>query len=207
MSNILAIGAHPDDIELGCGGTIAKHISLGDNVYVIILTRGEKGNHEPNMIECINSMKELGVNDSNIIFGDFPDGNLNNNFEVVNFIESHINQLKIDRVYTHYPFDRHQDHSNCSKSVSSAARKVPGLLLFEGPSTHVVFEPHYFVEISETDIEKKMNALKHYKSQMQKRTFDLEWVKSLALVNGLRSNTKFSEAFALNHLLRGVKDV
>ena len=53
--NILAIGAHPDDVELGCGGTISKHLELGDEVYVLIMTNGEKGSHAPNREECFKS--------------------------------------------------------------------------------------------------------------------------------------------------------
>ncbi len=205
--NILAIGAHPDDIELGCGGTIAKHLSLGHCVFALIMTNGEKGNHSWSKEECISSLKELGLKEPNILFGNFSDGYLLNNIDVVSFIERTIKDFKITKVYTHYPDDRHQDHYNCSRAVSSAARRIPELLFFQGPSTHSLFDPHYFIELPEEYVEKKVNALNYYQSQIRKGGLNTEWVKSLAIVNGLRCNTRFAEAFALNHVLREGGDV
>ena len=207
MDNILVIGAHPDDIELGCGGTVSKHIELGNKVYALIMTKGEKGGHPPGMGECILSLKSLGIRESDIIFGDFPDGFLRDDLEVVNFIEKTINNLDISVVYTHYSEDRHQDHDNCSKAVSAAARKTPSLFLFEGPSTKIIFEPHYFVELSEENLNKKIDSLSNYKSQIEKGIIDLGLIKSVARVNGGRCNTKYAEAFALNHLFIGGKNV
>ncbi len=207
MDNILFIGAHPDDIELGCGGTVSKHIELGNRVYALIMTNGEKGKHPLTKYECFSSLKTLGLEESDIFFGNFPDGFLKNDFETINFIEKIINDLNISTVYTHYYEDRHQDHVNCSKAVSAAARKIPVLFLFEGPSTQVVFEPHYFVELSEENIQKKILSLGSYESQLQKGTIDLDWIRSLARVNGSRCNSKYSEAFALNHFIAGGKNV
>ena len=208
MANkILAVGSHPDDIEFGCGGTIAKHLELGDEVFVIIMTNGERGNHPINKKECLSSLKIMGIKESNIFFGNFPDGNLQDNREVVVFIEEIIKKFNINKVYTHFPGDRHQDHRNCSNAVSSAARSVPEIFLFEGPSTNVTFEPHYFVELSDEQIKKKIASLNCYKSQMNKKNLNVEWVESLAKVYSLKSYADYSEAFAINHILRKGKDV
>ncbi len=67
---ILAVGAHPDDIEIGCGGTLAKHIERGDDVYVIVMTNGERGNHNMDRSECLRSLQTLGV--KGVFFGNFP---------------------------------------------------------------------------------------------------------------------------------------
>lgn len=204
---ILAVGAHPDDIELGCGATIAKHIEMGDPVFVMIITNGEWGKHAPNKKECLNSLKILGIKGSNIIFGNFPDGHLSDNLHTVSFIENHIKRLDIKKIYTHYPRDRHQDHRNCSNAVSSAARKVAELLLFQGPSNHVAFEPHYFVGISERHLRKKLEALNCYQSQIKKGCVNLKWVQNVAEINGMTCNTKYAEAFAINHMFKGEEDV
>jgi len=203
--NVLAVGCHPDDIELGCGGTIQKHIERGDKVYALILTRGQNGQHNPEMTECYNSLRVLGIKD--VFFGDFIDGFVPENQESVNFIESIINRHKINRVYTHYPHDRHQDHRKCSLIVSAAARKISDVLLYQGPSTNVPFEPHYFVELSEEHLKKKIKALENYKTQIEKGIVNLEWIEGLAKVNGFSCRTKYAEAFALNHILQGGKDV
>ena len=206
-NNILAIGAHPDDIEYGCGGTIVKHLELGDRVFALILTKGEKGGHPEDEEECLNSLKTLGIDESDIFFGDFPDSSLPNDFNVVKFIENCIIKNNINKVYTHYPEDRHQDHRNCSKSVSSAARKVSELLLYQGPSTSDPFEPHYFVEISPVHLDKKIKSLGYYQSQIKKGIINLETVRGFALVNGNKGNVKYAEAFALNHVTKEGEDV
>ncbi|MBU0959612.1 MAG: PIG-L family deacetylase [Nanoarchaeota archaeon] len=206
-NKIMAIGAHPDDIELGCGGTIVKHLEAGDEVFVIIMTEGEQGGHALNREECLNSLDLLGIQPQNIFFGSFPDGSLTDNNHAVNFIEEIINRYGITKVYTHYPGDRHQDHRNCSNAVSSAARRIPEILLFEGPSTNVSFEPHYFIELSEEQIKKKVDSLGCYKSQINKESINLPWVVSLAKTHTTKTFAKYSEAFAINHILKKDKDV
>ena len=203
--NVLFVGCHPDDVELGCGGTILKHTERGDNVSVIVMTNGDKGGHNPERKEIINSMKVLGVND--IRYGNFKDGYLKDDQEVVQCIESIINELHINRVYTHDANDRHQDHRNCSKAVSAAGRKISEVLLYEGPSTNQPFEPHYFIELSDDHMQKKLKSLKCYKSQIEKGIVNLHWVKSLAGAHGGYHRIKYAEAFALNHSLHGGKDV
>jgi len=206
-SNILAIGAHPDDVEFGCGGALRKHIENGDEVYVLILTNGEKGNHSLDKKECMASMGELGIKEENIIFGGFPDGFVKHDFETVNFIEGWINKLGINRVYTHDAHDRHQDHVNCSLAVSSAARKIPELLLFQGPSTKDPFEPHYFIEVLDEHLEKKINALKSYKTQIAKGILDLRMAEGFAIIHGRKGESEYAEAFALNHFFAKGKNI
>jgi len=204
---VFVVGAHPDDVELGCGGTIVKHLELGDDVFVLIMTNGEKGNHTKDMKECLSSLEKLGVKKENIFFGNFPDGFLSDSQEVVNHIENYLKNLEIDRIYTHYPNDRHQDHRHCSYSVSAAARKSPEIFLFQGPSTKSPFEPHYFIELSKKHLTKKLDALSCYKSQIEKGIVNVRWIEHLAAFHGLTQNKEYAEAFAINHVLRGEKDV
>lgn len=203
--NILFVGAHPDDIELGCGGTLLKHIERGDSVICLILTNGEKGNRSRGKEECISSLNFLGVKE--VFFGDFSDGYLKHNHKTVNFIESIIKKFNIQRVYTHDVNDTHQDHRNCSLSVSSAARRVGEVILFAGPSTTNLFDPHYFIEISEQQINKKINALNHYHSQLNRPYFDNSILKKIAELNGSKCNVNYAEAFSLNHIFIGGEDV
>ncbi len=90
--NVLLVGCHPDDVELGCGGTILKHIERGDNVSVLVMTKGDNGNHHPELEECNNSMKVLGV--KNVYFGDFKDG----------FSEEASDKFKNISIITYYTF-------------------------------------------------------------------------------------------------------
>ena len=199
--NVLAVGAHPDDIEMGCGATLAKHLELKDEVFVLVLTKGERGGHSSGSEECMASLEKLGIKKPNIIFGSFPDGFVTDDFATVSFIESHIRKFKIDKVYTHYPDDRHQDHRNCSNAVSAAARKVPEILLFQGPSTKV-FDPHYFIEVSREHMDKKLAAVGCYESQISKGTVSPAVQESLSRYYGISNNAEYVEAFAINHLLK-----
>jgi N-acetylglucosamine malate deacetylase 1 len=205
--NILAVGAHPDDIELGCGGTLVKHMDLGNNVFVLIMTNGERGNHPQDRSECTKSLRKLGIKKKNIFFGNFPDTYLVDNSDTVNFVEKLIKKLKISRVYTHHPIDRHQDHRACSNAVSSAARKVSEIFLFQGPSTKYPFEPHYFIELKNEHIKKKIDALHCYKSQINKGIVDLDWARNIAQIHGILHGKLQAEAFAINHLFRSDGDV
>ena len=158
-------------------------------------------------------MEILGVEiqkeeDENIILGNFRDGYIQDDLSTVDFIEKQINKLNIDRVYTHYYNDGHQDHRNCSYAVSAAARrKVNEILLFQGPSTKVDFEPHYYIGISEKDFEKKIESLKCYKTQIEKGTLDIEVIKATARLHGFGHNTTYAEAFEINHISRGENEV
>lgn len=206
-NNILAVGAHPDDIEFGCGGTIAKHLQLKDSVYVLIMTNGEKGSHSCINDECLNSLKSLGLKKDHIFFGNFADGFIKDDQKTVSFIENLIKKLNIKKVYTHYPKDRHQDHRYCGLAVSSAARKVPEILLFQGPSTSPEFEPHYFVDLLKENLDKKMKSLEAYKSQISKGIISLKLAEGLSKINGFYSNTEYAEAFEINHIVKGKDNV
>ena len=206
--NVFFIGAHPDDVETGCGGTISKHLDMGDSVYVLIMTNGEKGKHPTKLKECIASLKILGVKKENIIFGNFPDGYLKDDQYVVNFIEKHLRKFNANRVYTHDPNDRHQDHRNCSNAVSSAARRgINDIFLFQGPSTRVPFEPHYFVEISEEQFNKKIKSIECYKSQIKKGILNLVSIKALAELYGSQHNVLYAEGFGINHVYKGENEI
>jgi LmbE family N-acetylglucosaminyl deacetylase len=202
-NNVLAIGAHPDDVEMGCGGTLLKHLQLGDNVYALILTNGEKGNHDHHRDECLKSLKKIGIKKQNIFFGNLRDGFVKDDNETISLIENFIRKLEINKVYTHYFSDRHQDHRNTSLAVSAAARKVNEIFLFQGPSTLSNFEPHYFIEIPIAALKIKLKAIEKYKSQIRKGIVNIEWLKDVAVVNGVFGNVKYAEAFAINHVVKG----
>jgi LmbE family N-acetylglucosaminyl deacetylase len=206
--NVLFVGAHPDDVEIGCGGTIYKHLKRGDSVFILIMSHGEKGNHPFGLIECLNSLKLLGVKEKNIILGNFPDGYIKDDLSTVSFIENQITKFNIDRIYAHYCEDNHQDHRNCSNATSAAARrKVKEILLFQGPSTKVTFEPHYFIGLSEENLVKKINSLKCYETQIKKGVLNIEVIKATARLHGFNNNSPYAEAFGINHVFRGEDEI
>ncbi|WP_372801827.1 bacillithiol biosynthesis deacetylase BshB1, partial [Lutibacter sp.] len=119
--DILAIGAHPDDVELGCGGTIAKEISLGKKVGILDLTRGElgtRGSAEIRNTEASNAAKILGVSIRENL--GFADGFFSNDKKHQLAIIEIIRKYQPEIVLCNAIDDRHIDHSKGSKLVSDA---------------------------------------------------------------------------------------
>jgi len=192
---ILVIGAHPDDIEYGMGGTAAKMIKAGHEVSFFIMTSGETiESPEVRRGEAIEGAKILGVN--NIIFGNVGDSHVKHDQEAIVTIENAIKKIKPDRVYCMSPEDTHQDHKNTALATISAARDVPSLFFYETPSTMSSFLSQIFVDIGDT-IQDKIKALHAHKSQNVKNFMDISAVGGLANFRGFqtRKNIKHAEAF------------
>ncbi|MEN8775594.1 MAG: bacillithiol biosynthesis deacetylase BshB1 [Polaribacter sp.] len=129
--DILAFGAHPDDVELGCGATIAKEVSLGKKVGIIDLTRGElgtRGSAEIRDVEATNAAKILGVSvRKNLGFADgFFINDKNHQLEIIKMIRKY----KPKVVFCNAIEDRHIDHGKGSKLVSDACF-LSGLMKIE----------------------------------------------------------------------------
>lgn len=195
---VLAIGAHPDDIELGVGGTIARHTREGDEVFFLILTLGEKsGNKEVRRKEALESADVLKV--KSVGFAEIPDTMVTEGIETILKIEDVIKRVNPDRVYAHCTKDTHQDHRNAAFATFSAAREVPEVFSFESPDTFPSFNPQYYVRITDT-IDQKIAALKKFNSQCNKKYFEAEAIKGLAQFRGYqvgryRLKMEYSEAF------------
>jgi len=201
VPTILAIGAHPDDIEVGCAGTLKLLASLGYMVYGVILTDGERGgDREKRLKEAFISARILGL--ENVFFEHFEDGKVPFDVDTVTAIEEYIQDLQPWKVFTHTKEDRHQDHWNCSCATQAAARKgVREILMYEVyGSTTSSFVPHYVVDISET-IEYKLASLKVHQSQIGKGVLNIEGIREHAGSLGKEYGYKYAENFEINHLL------
>ena len=179
--DILAFGAHPDDVELGCGATIAKEVSLGKKVGIVDLTRGElgtRGSADLRDIEAANAAQILGVSVRENV--QFADGFFINNKEHQLEIIKMIRKYQPDVVLCNAIDDRHIDHPKGSKLVSDACF-LSGLLKIETEFNGVTqekwrpkqvyhyiqwknIEPDFVIDISGF-IDKKIDAVKAYSSQ------------------------------------------
>lgn len=193
--NILAVGAHPDDIEYGMGGTAAKHVTRGDDVYFLILTYGEKTRPaKSGKKEAEQSAKILGVR--SVYFGGLKDTRVANSIETIRKIEKALQETDPDRVYCPCLSDQHQDHRNCAYSVATAARGVRQVLQFELPYAHFDFSPRYYVPIDDV-IDVKMASLKSFRSQTNRIFMKDDAVRSLARYRGYLINCNYAEAFEI----------
>lgn len=164
--SILAIGAHPDDVEIGCGGTLAKHIARGDTVTILTLSLGANGGDtRQRMLESQRAAELVGAK---LILGDLSDAHIDDGVATISLIQTAIQSLRPHRVYTHSLHDTHQDHRAVHRATLVAARGVPDIFSYQSPSTGVEFSPNHFSDIS-AFIEKKLALIAVYESQTTHR--------------------------------------
>ena len=197
---ILVFGAHPDDLEIGMGGTIAKLSSKGYDVLPIIATLPnfvKADTKEGRRSESILSAKVMGCKPP--IFLDLSPEEMVFGRKLVTMIDSIVSKYKPDSVFTQWYGDSHQDHQALTKSVISACRDQNNIFMYEttipGGITEKSFRPQLFVNITET-IEIKKNALECFQSQFI-RCGDI-WVPSIlgrCSFRGYQINSKYAEAF------------
>ena len=201
--NILAIGAHFDDIELGCGGTIAKHIKKGDKVIVFVATTSGFKDHKGKLVrsnkvalkEGLQAMKILGVKD--FVQGNFETLKVEFNEELNKTIINLVKKYKINTVYTHWDGDIHHDHIVVAKASLHSCRHVKNIFMYRSnwyQSTEY-FNANCFVDITNFwKIKKK--SIQCHKSEL-KRTHR-KWISFFyneALNAGQKIGVKLAETF------------
>ncbi|SFK46230.1 PIG-L family deacetylase [Cellulomonas sp. KH9] len=159
---VLAIGAHPDDVEIGVGGTLAAHAAAGDDLVILTLSGGAVGG--ATSVRHSEAAAAAAVVGARLIHRDFPDTHLVPAEGIITAIEEVVAEVQPDRIYTHGPHDRHQDHRAVHEAVQVAARQVPNLWCFQSPSSTVAFAPNRFVDI-DGFVETKLRMLAAFASQ------------------------------------------
>lgn len=198
--NILAIGAHPDDIEFGCGGTLIKYADKNHRVFLLVMTGGGLGASTATRAEeQLHSNTIMGV--KNIFWGGYEDTHLMVEKDVISKIEEIISEVKPELIFCHFLDDTHQDHRHLAQTAISATRYIRNVLFYEGPTTQN-FKPNVFVDISDT-LDRKINALRAHRSQVDKTNIEdlsiVEVARSSANFRGIQGRVKYAEAF---HSLR-----
>jgi len=220
--DILAFGAHPDDVECAISGTILKHISLGKSVGIIDLTAGEMGTYgspEKRKIEASNAAKILGVKHREQL--ELIDGAIENNTHSKHLVIEAIRKYKPEIILCNATHDNHPDHSNAAKLVANA-NFISGLKKYttsykninQKPwRAQVVYNyiqdyfiaPDFVIDISE-NIDKKMEAILAYKSQFEEPADKnpnlimglLDQIKSMNSIYGRPINSTYAEGFTVN---------
>lgn len=220
----LVVAAHPDDEVLGCGGTIAKVVDEGSEVYTLILGEGiTSRDSKRNVIKRskdIAELKESSVNANCILgvkkvfFADFPDNRFDSIplIDIVKYVENIISKIKPCIIFTHFEDDLNVDHKITYNAVITATRPIVGksvknIYSFEVLSSTewkypILFSPDYFVDISRT-INKKLNALSTYKTELTKfpHPRSLEAVKMNSELWGIKLGLKNVEAFKVVRII------
>lgn len=208
---ILAIGAHLDDIEIACGGTLAKAIESGHEIKVVIMSKSGYTNKEGRVQrsdeiavrEGLEALHTLGIEDIEIL--DFPTKDIPFQSDVVNAIDVRIAAFQPDIIFTHHPFDTHQAHEGVAKATIAAARRMNTVFFYEPitPSgrSYVAFKPHLYVDI-ESVLDKKIASLKCHRSEYNKFGAE-DWIEGVRCRCGFRGyeiGKKFAEAFEILRL-------
>ena len=198
--NILAIGAHPDDIEFGCGGSLIKYAAKGHRLSLLVMTGGGRGGPaEVRMAEQAASQKILGAQE--IFWGGFDDTHLAVGIDLIRKIENVIERVRPEFIFCNFPDDTHQDHRHLAQAIMSATRYIRNVLFYEGPTTQN-FNPQVYVDIADT-LEAKLEALRAHRSQVMKTNIEdlsiIEVARSSANFRGIQGRVKYAEAF---HSLR-----
>jgi LmbE family N-acetylglucosaminyl deacetylase len=193
---ILAVGAHPDDIELGCGGTIYKAVQSGATIIALYMTRGGKtSDTNVRMRESREAMKILGVSEVN--FANFPDTEIPESHAAIDCLEQYAEKYRPDVVLTHSVNDTHQDHRKVAWLAMAAFRNIPKILAFETPRVRPAnFLPTYFVNITGC-VDKKGEALRCHVSQGEKRYLAYESTVNLSAFRGSQVGVPAAEAYEI----------
>lgn len=193
--HLLAVGAHPDDIELSCGGFLLS-LRKDFNVQItsVICSNGElKENGVRRLEEQKRANKFLGVR--NFYPLSKPDGSISFNSELVDDIEKIIRETDPELILTHYPKDVHQDHCNVALASIAAARRASATLVFY-PSlfTRESFTANLYVDITD-QFQNKLKLISEFKSQSGNIYLQPKTIKIRALEAGLFRNCQYSEKF------------
>lgn len=196
---VLAIGAHPDDIELGCAGALLAHRARGDDITLLVMTTGEQGPQDSRsrIAEQEDAAAFFGAE---LLWGGFRDGAIPVGREAVAAVEAAIEASGADLVYSHAPRDTHQDHRATAVAVASATRRLSRVLAYESP-TSVGFRPTVYVDIA-AHLEQKLDSLRAHMSQVLKNGLvDLEALEAQARYHGFRARRRYAEAFEAERYL------
>jgi LmbE family N-acetylglucosaminyl deacetylase len=227
-NKILIICAHPDDDILGCGGIISKYLKLGISIRIIFIAEGSSCRYPidqidaPKVLKVINernsygisALKKLGIVDFK--FYNMPCGRLDSIpiLEINKIIENEIREFSPETIYTHSEFDTNNDHRIIFNSTLMATRPtsnctVKNLFTYEILSSSEwrytkSFEPNYFEELSEDEVQKKWEALAEYETEIKDFPFprSKDGIITLAKFRGMQSGYKFAEAFKIIRIFK-----
>ncbi|TPX04990.1 response regulator, partial [Schumannella luteola] len=165
---VLAVGAHPDDVEIGVGGVLAAHRAAGDEITILTLSRGARGGDADNrQHESLAAAELLGAR---LFLQDLTDTEISGGGGTVRLIEEVVREVVPTIVYTHTNHDRHQDHRAVHEATIVATRSIDTVACYQSPSATVDFRPTRFVSI-DGFVDRKLELLACFRSQAENRAY------------------------------------
>jgi two-component system, NtrC family, response regulator HydG len=190
---VLAIGAHPDDVEIGAAGALLVHRSMGHEVSILTLSRGARGGTEATRAgESERAAHALGAA---LFLEDLRDTQISEGDPTIGTISRVIEAVRPTVIYTHSPHDVHQDHRNVNRAAMVAVRGIKRVYCFQSPSATVDFRPTRFVTIDD-QIEGKLEAIHAFASQVEiRRYLEPDLIQSTARYWSRFGDGRYAEAF------------
>ncbi|HJN62266.1 MAG TPA: PIG-L deacetylase family protein [Candidatus Parcubacteria bacterium] len=206
VQKILVLAPHTDDAEIGCGGTITKFIEEGKEVFLANFSKApilKESSLSPDILleELKESAKVLEIDSQHLLIYDYPVRNLTEHRqEILEEMLKLRDKIKPDLVFMPTLGDIHQDHQVIAKEGLRAFKRTT-ILCYEDPWGHLTFSTVGFILLEEKNIEKKIAAIKKYKSQEHRLYMDEKFIRSLAKVRGVQIGASYAEAFEVVRLI------
>ena len=201
--NILILSPHTDDAELGCGGTIIKLIEQNKNIIWCVFSTAEDSlpdNLPPDTLkkEFLDVCKKLNLNEDQYLIHNYAVRKLPDfRQEILEKLVKIKNEFNPDLVIGPSLNDYHQDHQVVANEMIRAFKSSSSIISYELPWNHVTFSNQMFIKLTEDQINKKIELLESYQSQIVKKRsyFSKKFIQSLANVRGMQIGTDYAEAF------------
>ena len=188
---VLAVGAHPDDVEIGVGGVLLRHAAQGHRVTILTLTGGEQGGVAADRAQ--ESRRAADLLSARLVHADLEDTSVSEGGRTIETIRRVIEEIRPTTVYTHTIRDVHQDHRNAHNATLVAARGISRVFCYQAPSSTVDFHPTRFVAIDEY-LDRKIEVIQAYASQVAVRGYlDEELLRSTARYWGRFTQARYVE--------------
>ena len=193
--SVLFLGAHPDDIELGCGALL-YHIVKHTDVLCVTLSDNQKNPDLKNVkAEHYQAMSVLGVPQDKIILGPFTTRIFHDSRQdILEYFLKLRREFGPDLIFVHSKQDVHQDHLTMTDEALRAFRGIT-VLGFDVVRSSYGFFPHFLVEVTEEDVNKKIEALSCYETYRDKYYFNNELTRAIMIRHGALAECEFAEGF------------
>jgi LmbE family N-acetylglucosaminyl deacetylase len=199
---VLAVGAHPDDIELGIGGTVAVLTRAGVKVVMAIVS--VPAEYDIRVAEAKDSAEILGCELRILMEGGCKRIEDAKNYQLVGMLDELVKAFKPAAILTHGPTDFHRDHVTIYHATVPAQRLAQFDLYSYVPTmtrpVPVPFEPNAFIDVSAT-IETKLRAIAAHKSQFYSRGLAFEFYRDIARVSGRMVGVDYAEGLAIHKVV------
>ena len=203
---ILVLAPHTDDGELGCGASIAKFAAAGKEIFYAafcLCSQSLPAGLAPDTLEkeCRQATSVIGIKPANLFFFNYEVRRLPEfRQQLLEELLKLKNEIKPDLVFIPASSDIHQDHQVIHQEGLRAFKNA-SIAGYELPWNNFKFQTSFFIKISEDNLRKKIEALKMYKSQSHRNYMQEDFIRSLAKVRGIQSDSPLAEAFEIHKLV------